>query len=293
MNQRSSFRWFLRTAGLILLVVILPLVLGYLLSLYLMPTPQVAVIRIEGDIWGFYADQISLALEEAGRDPAVRAVVLEITSPGGEVSASENLYFDVLNLREKVPVVASVKEIATSGAYYVASAADQIYVKGASVVGNIGAIAVLPDPDLVDETLVTTGPFKFSGGSQVDHIRRMEMLKDAFLEAIYAQRVDRLTVGREVLSRGETFLGLQAQQMGLIDEIGSQGEAVAAAAHLARIRHYQVVDRTPELPEEFTLLGLELSGRSRLPAIVTAFSRSAAPDDLPPGFYYRTVEPPR
>jgi len=177
MSTGGSWRSLLKAAGVILLVVVIPLSVGYAASLWLVPTPQVAVIRIEGDIWGFYTAYISQALEEVGNDPAVGAVVLDIVSPGGEVSASEGLYFDILRLREKKPVVASLGELAASGAYYVASAAG---------------------------------------------------------------------VGPEVLSRGEIYLGLQAQQMGLVDEIGSQTEAVAAAARQARLRHYRVVDRTPE-----------------------------------------------
>jgi protease-4 len=287
MNRRNAFRSFLKAGGIVLVVVILPLAVGILLSLYLIPIPQVAVIRISGDIWGDYSAYISQALEKAEKDRAVHAVVLEIVSPGGEVTASEDLYFAVLKLRAKKPVVASVDELAASGAYYIASAADQIYAKAASIVGNIGVISILSDADVVDETVVTTGPFKLSGGSPEEQVRRMDMLKQSFLAAVLAQRGDRLRVGPEVLSRGEVYLGLQAQQQGLVDEIGSQGEAVAAAARLARLRHYEVIDRTPELPEGFSLFGSKLQSGS------TAETVAAPPAQLPPGFYYRYVEPPQ
>jgi protease-4 len=282
MNRRKGLRLFLTVAGLLLV-----LVFGYLLSLYLIPSPQIAVIRIEGDIWGSYTAYIRQALEEAASDPAVRAVVLDIVSPGGEVTASEDLYFEVLRLRERKPVVASVNELAASGAYYVASAADQIYAKPGSVVGNIGVISILPEPDLVDEKLITTGPFKLSGGPQVEAIRQMEMLKETFLAAILAQRADRLQVGPEILSRGEIYLGLQAQQMGLVDQVGSQGDAIATAAHMASLRNYTVVDRTPALPEDEFLFEFNLEKGS------TAASVAAPPEHLPPGFYYRYVEPPQ
>jgi protease-4 len=287
MDRRSTVRSFLKIGGIVLVVVILPLVLGYLLSLYLVPTPQVAVIRIQGDLWGDYTAYISQALEQVEKDPSVRAVVLDIVSPGGEVTASEDLYFAVLKLRAKKPVIASVDELAASGAYYVASAADQIYAKAASVVGNIGVISVLPDSDLVDEKLITTGPFKLSGGPPQEQVRRMDMLKQSFLAAVLAQRGDRLRVAPEVLSRGEVYLGLQAQQQGLVDEIGSQGEAVAAAARLARLRNYQVIDRTPKLPDELSLFGSKLMSDS------TAETVAASPKQLPPGFYYRYLEPPQ
>jgi protease-4 len=278
-------RKILKMVGVILVVVVLPLVAGYFVSLYAIPTPQVAVIRIEGDIWSYYTAYVHDALEKVEADPAVCAVVLDITSPGGEVTASEDLYFDILKVRESKPVVASVREMAASGAYYIASAADLIYAKPASEVGNIGVISYLPDADLVDEVLLTTGPFKLSGGPQVTYLPKLEMLKDTFIAAILAQRADRLTVGPEVLSRGEIYLGLQAQKMGLVDELGSLADATAAAAQMARLRHYRVVDRSPELPQEELPLSLTLWRGS------TAATVADAPKNLPPGFYYRYIEP--
>lgn len=282
MKKRYLLTLLLGLAGFVLL-----LALGYLLSLYLVPAPQVAVIKVEGDIWGFYTGYLRQALEDAEADPAVRAVVLEIASPGGEVTASEDLYFQVLKLREKKPVVASISEIAASGAYYIAAAADQIYAKPGSTVGNIGVISILPETDLVDEELYTTGPFKLSGGSEMEAIRQMELLRQTFLAAILAQREDRLQVGPEVLSRGEVYLGLQAQQMGLVDRIGSRGDAIVTAASMAKLRNFGVVDRSPEIPEDLYFLGMNVERAS------TAASLAATPRHMPPGFYYRYVEPPQ
>jgi len=75
--------------------------------------------------------------------------------------------------------------------------------------------------------------------------------------------------------------------MGLVDEVGSQGDAVAAAARLAKLRKYEVVDLSPELPDDLALFGYKMEVRS------TAATISAIPEDLPPGFYYRYVEPPQ
>lgn len=285
--MRIVTRSFLKLVGWGLLLIVLPPAIGYQAALRLVPTPQIAVIAIEGDIWGAYTAYISQALEQVGNDPAVRAVVLDIVSPGGEVSASEELYFDVLKLREKKPVIASVDEMAASGAYYVASAADQIFAKPGSMVGNIGVISVLPSDDQVYEELITSGPFKLSGGSQMAYIRRMELLKQTFLAAILAQRADRLQVEPEVLSRGEIYLGVQAQQMGLVDSLGAQGEAIAAAAGMARVRHYKVVDRTPSLPEDLFWFAFKVKRGSPR----TAATVAASPEHLPPGLYYRYVEP--
>jgi protease-4 len=282
MTRRRVLRFFLIAASLLLLFGV-----GTLLSLYLIPTPQVAVIRIESEIWGPYTTYIGQAMHDVGRDRAVRAVVLQIASPGGEVTASENLYFEVLKLRESKPVVASIDELAASGAYYVAAAADWIYAKPGSAVGNIGVISILPEPDLVDEELVTSGPFKLSGGPQVEAMRQMEMLKNTFLAAILSQRADRLLVEPEILSRGEIYLGLQAEQMGLVDRVGSLSDALGEAARRAHLRNYEVVDRTPQPPEE------EFSFAFGQKAGWTAASVAAPPEQFPPGFYYRYVEPPQ
>jgi protease IV len=280
MNRQRVLRIFLTMVGLLLLLVI-----GWLVARYVIPTPQIALIRIEGDIWGEYTAYVRQAMDEAAQDPAIRAVVLEISSPGGEVTASEDLYFEILRLRDSKPVIAAVHEIAASGAYYIASATDQIYAKPGSVVGNIGVISILPEPDTLDELYFTTGPFKLSGGSQVEAIRQMEVLKETFLAAILAQREDRLLVGPETLSRGEVYLGLQAERIGLIDQVGSKGDAVEAAASLAMLRNYEVVDRTPELPEDDILF------EYRMRQGISAATVAAPPTHFPPGFYYRYVEP--
>ena len=178
--------------------------------------------------------------------------------------------------------------MAASGAYYMASAADSVFAKPASAVGNIGVISFLPEPDFVDEELLTTGPFKLSGGPQSAYVRQMEMIKDTFLAAMIAQRADQLQVGPEVLSRGEIYLGLQAQQMGLVDELGSLTEAVSSAADMAGVRHFKIVDRTPVSPLD------ELFEEELLPAGgSTAATLAVSPSDMPPGFYFRYVQPPQ
>lgn len=280
MNRRLALRGLLLAVGLLAL-----LVAGVLLSFLLIPAPRVAVVRVEGDIWGPYATVVRDALEQVAQDRAVRAVVLDINSPGGEVTASEDLYFQVLALRRDRPVVASIGEMAASGAYYLAAAADTIYAKPGSTVGNIGVISILPDPDVVDEQIITSGPFKLSGGSQMAAIRQIEMLKQTFLAAILAQRGDRLKVAPDVLSEGNVYVGLRAQQMGLVDQVGSRSDAVRAAARLAGLRRYEVVDLTPELPEAMDIFGLRLEG------VKTAAVLAAPPKNLSPGFYYRYVDP--
>src|SRR5688572_4562413 len=114
---------------------------------------KIAIIEVEGMLLnartgGFLQAQendVSLfaqQLKKAEADPAVRAIVLRINSPGGTVSASDLMYDEInrFKQRSKKPVIASAQDIAASGAYYVACAADKIVVQPTSVIGSIGVI---------------------------------------------------------------------------------------------------------------------------------------------------------
>ena len=225
--------------------VVLPLALGTALAFLLVRPPLVGVIRFRGLIWSGSVDDVGPLLDRVQQDKRIRAVVLDIDSPGGEVTATEELYYRLLTLREHKPLVVTVGNLAASGGYYMAAAGDYVYAKPASLVGNVGVISFLPATDqqrFADEDYISTGPFKFSGGSRGDFVRQGELMKLAFLEAVYAQRGDRLMVDREALAGGEVYMGLQAVRLGLIDELGSGSEAVAKASQMARLAHYQVID---------------------------------------------------
>ena len=279
----------IRKLALILFWAVLPLVLGTILSALLVPAPQIGVIRFEDVIWGGSVPYLGAMLDRVQRDPRIRGVVLEIDSPGGEVTATEELYYRLLQLRQHKPLVVTVDYLAASGGYYVAAAGDYILVKPASLVGNIGVISFLPSADeqrFTDESYVSTGPFKFSGGSRGDFMRQIELSKLGFLEAVYAQRGGKLQVDRETLSSGEVFMGLQAQRMGLVDALGANSEAVERAANLARVAHYQVVnvnrlvygDESTQEPD------VSASGMDEL-------ARDGA--DWRQGLYYLYIEPQR
>lgn len=275
----------LKQLGRLIFWVVLPLLAGLLVAFIVVPVPQVGVVRFEDYIWYYSTEYLTDLLDHARTDPNIRAVVLQLDSPGGAVIYTEELYFHLLKLRETKPLVVSIESMAASGGYYMAAAGDYVFAKPASIVGNIGVISTLPSTDeqrFTDESYVATGPYKFSGGSRGDYLRQTELLKLGFLEAVFAQRGDRITVGRDVISTGEIFLGLQAQQYGLIDELGATTEAVQKAAQLARLAHYKVVDVAeivfPASEESEEVIPLDAS---KVPAL----------DHLPRGLYYLYIEP--
>ena len=266
---------------------VIALAAGYFISTQLVPVPRVGIVRLEGDIYDEMADYVAEQLNYAKNDPAIRAVVLKINSPGGGVTASENLYYSILSFRERKPLIVSIDTLAASGGYYAASAGDLLYAKPSSSVGNIGVVSLLPSPSFVDEELITTGPFKLFGSPRASYVRELEILKQGFLEAVLVQRQDRLTVAKEDLARGELYVGILAVDMGLIDKLGTLDDAIEEAAQMAHIANYQVVDMS-------SIPGLE---PPEPPLFTFQNADSPTPDGKQdsdfrtpsPGLYYRSL----
>lgn len=234
--------------------VVIGLILGYYVSGILVPQPVVGVVRITGAIQdesGFWrvvtADEVIAMLRYAGDSREVRAVVLDINSPGGLASASEEIYVDILRLKKRKPVVASIGSIGASGAYYLAIAADHIYASPTSIVGSIGVVTTLPSPASLDERTLTSGPFKETGGTSREWVYQSQLVAEAFQQAVVNQRGEKLKMTEDELRSARIYVGTLALEKGLIDEIGSISDAMDKAAEVARIRDYGVVDINKEL----------------------------------------------
>ena len=282
--QRSPLRLILT----LLLAIIVPLAVGLWVAPRVVPKPQVGIARLNFDITDVSAYELTEQLAYARRDPAVQAVVLVINSPGGYAASSEELYFDVLNTRQEMPVVAAIDLIAASGAYYMAAAADEIYAKPTSLVGSIGVIASPPSEPLLDDSIVTTGPYKAFGGTRDGFIRGAEASKFSFLEAVKTGRGDRLQVGLDFLSRAEVFGGIQALEYGLIDGLIANDEAVRRAAELAGLNDYDVVELYPLAFADAT--GSAVANYR--PPVIDAAKLLSPPVDLAPGLHFRYVDFP-
>jgi len=232
---------------------VLGLVLGALISIPLISKPSIAIITISGAILEqAYADDILDALRDARDDDSIRAVVLQIDSPGGEASVVEQIYQDVLRLRGQKPIVASIGARGASGGYYIAVAANFIYAQPTSQLGSIGVWSSLPEPEELDEDILTSGLFKATGGSRRKAVAKLEMVRQEFVEAVMSQRGNRLKLSDEELSLAELYSGVAGLRYGLIDDIGTVTAAIQKAASLAGIRNYEVVKLY--IPEPFIVL---------------------------------------
>lgn len=274
LSVRSLAGYVLGAIGLLLV--------GWLLAQSLAPQPAVGVIRLNGDIWSGSARLVVAQIEAARRDPRIKAVVLQLDSPGGEVVATQALYLELQNLRRQMPVVGSLDGLAASGAFYMALATDPIYAKPSSTVGNVGVWGFVP-PDLgVNDVILASGPFKLTGNNQAEFTREIEGVKQEFVATVFSQRGERLKISAADLAQGLAYPGRESLRLGLIDHLGSQTDAIAAAAAQAGIFNYEVVDLEARVIDE---LFAESGEEPSLEPWVGAADPVTGRRVLPPGIY--------
>lgn len=251
LKQRKDLAlWFYLGLGAALLLVI-----GAGLSNQLLPKPKIGIIYVDQTITAELMPYFSLPINYAMQHDDIVAVVLVVDSPGGSASVSEELFFRLVQLRNQKPIVASVNRLAASGSYYMAISANYIYAKPAALVGSIGVVSGLPGVARPTEFDANTGPFKASGSSEVDWIRGMEGLKNAFVSHVYEQRIYMLEhmhadsradvlPEKDLISTGQIWFAPEAYDIGLIDALGSDLDAIQKAADLAHVANYEIVDLT-------------------------------------------------
>ncbi|MCC6145963.1 MAG: S49 family peptidase [Anaerolineaceae bacterium] len=239
MNETAPAHTWSRSA--ILLFLFLPFAAGILLSL-LIPRPIIGVISLDDAIYTSTASDIIAQLIYARENPRVRAVVLAVNSPGGTVSDTEAVYGEITRLRKTKPVITFIQGMAASGAYYMAAGSDYIIAQPTSEVGHIGVILTLPSNPLILEDIYTTGPYKLTGYPRDTAMREIETAKQGFLQAVQLGRGERLKIGEDILLRAQVWTGIEAVQMGIIDELGSTSHAYEKAAEMVKISHYEVVN---------------------------------------------------
>jgi protease-4 len=221
------------------------LVVGYYVSLALIPTPKIGIIRVDTQVTGFLAEVMAQEITYARNANDIKGVVMMVNSPGGSASAGHEIYYQFRKLRDDKPVVASMDVLAASAAYQIAVAANEIYAKPATFVGNVGVVVGLPRPETLSEQFITTGPFKATAFSVTGITQKLDLLYADFRDSVVAERSaapNPLQLSPEEVATGEIWVGLEAKQFGLIDEIGSSLDAIERAAALANVKNYEVVD---------------------------------------------------
>jgi protease-4 len=189
------------------------------------------------------SDTVSAALRAAADDPRAKAVLLRVNSPGGSYSASDTIWREVVRLRGRgKPVVVSMGDVAASGGYFIAMAADVIVAQPGTLTGSIGVILGKPVfSRLLDRAGVTIDSVGNGGNSLMLAPTHPFSEQDwdrinAWLDAIYRDFTGKVAAGRNMsaervheLARGRVWTGADAAANGLVDELGGMHKAAAIA----------------------------------------------------------------
>ncbi len=244
---------------------------------------RIAIVYASGEIAGGDGDEnsigserISVALRKVRLDDNIKAVVLRINSPGGSSLASDVIWREVMLTKKVKPIIVSMGDVAASGGYYIACAADSIIAEPNTITGSIGIFAIIPNlQKLFNDKLgitfdgVKTGKFADLG----DMSRPLSPEEKAILQNSVNRGYDSFTKavadGRHKtqeyvnsIGQGRVWTGTQALKIGLVDRLGNINDAIHSAAKKANIKNYKLV-AYPEQKSIFNKFGSGLSAQMK------------------------------
>ena len=238
-------------------------------------------------------------LEKAAEDKKVKAVILRLDTPGGEATASDILYNEILKFKQKnkVPVVGLMMGVAASGGYYIASACDYVVAHPSTVTGSIGVISIFPNLEElflkigIKMNVIKSGEMKDSGSAFRDMTEDEKKIFQAvidefyqrFLEVVHQRRKGSLSLEEiKKLADGRIYTARQALELKLIDEVGYFDSALQKSLSLASLKEANVIAYTYYPARKTNIYATNLENPSFL-------ERTKIEDLLPylkSGFYY-------
>ncbi len=209
--------------------------------------PKIGVIPIEGAIEE--SRELLSQIVRFREDSSIKAIILRVDSPGGLVGPSQEIHREILKTNKEKHVVVSMGDVAASGGYYIASAADRIVANPGTIVGSIGVIMeFLQLQELLDKAgvgleVLKSGEFKDVGSPHREMTpRERELLMDLIVD-IQEQFIRAVAQGRGLpvervreIADGRVFSGSRAKELGLVDHLGNFRDAVDLANRLGGIR---------------------------------------------------------
>lgn len=230
---------------------------------------RIALIYAEGNVMdgsargfdeGVYSDDIVKALRQAANDASVKAIVLRVNSPGGQVTASESMTHAVMQAREKKPVIISMGDLAASAGYEMSCMADVIVAQPTTITGSIGVFGTIPNMGkLMRQKLglnadtVCTNRNAASFGMLRPWSPTAVAMMERNVEDFYKVFVGRVAEGRHMsydavhqIARGRVWTGADALTLGLVDTLGGIDLALRIAAEKADVTGYSI----KEYPQE-------------------------------------------
>ncbi|MEC7772611.1 MAG: signal peptide peptidase SppA [Bacteroidota bacterium] len=221
---------------------------------------KIAVIYAQGEILGGeggknYIGQglIVDALHKALDNERVKAIVLRVNSPGGSALVSDIIWREMQLAKEEKPLVVSFGNVAASGGYYIGVGGDRIFAEPTTITGSIGVFGTIPNVNQLAADIGINAEQVGTNQNSVDY-SFFEPMTDSFrsvmqesIEETYETFLDRVAQGRNMsvervneVAQGRVWSGVDAQALGLVDELGTLDDAIAAAAEMAGVEDYGI-----------------------------------------------------
>lgn len=227
---------------------------------------QVALVFAEGDIVSgegnlgqVGGDSLARQLRDLRQDKAVKAVVLRVNSPGGSATASEQIAREVLLTTKVKPVVVSMGSYAASGGYQISAYADRIFASPTTITGSIGVFGLLPNvQEIANRNGITWDVVKTGRLADGDTIARPKTPEELAIiqrvvDRIYQQFVAMVAESRSLpparvaeIAQGRVWSGVEAERLGLVDELGGLEDAIQAAVKQAKLGEDWRVEEYPK-----------------------------------------------
>ncbi|WP_291078997.1 signal peptide peptidase SppA [Empedobacter sp. UBA6305] len=220
------------------------------------------------------------AIRKISQNDKIKALVLRVNSPGGSANASEEILYELMQLKTKMPIVVSFGDVAASGGYYIAQASDKIYAQPNTITGSIGVFGMIPNAQKLfnnfgldfDEVKTNANADQLKSlTTPLSPTAKNTMQKSIVL--IYGKFVNHVATNRKLtyeqvdkIGEGRVWSGTRAKQIGLVDDFGSLDTAIKEAAKLAKIEKYST-ENYPKRKDSFEEFMDNLQGKNTEAAI--------------------------
>ena len=230
---------------------------------------KIAVLYASGTIYNgnkysdIHSERYIQYIKNLAQDDNIKAVVLRVNSPGGSANASDEILYELQQLKQKKPLIISFGDYAASGGYYISMAGDRIFAQNNTITGSIGVFGVIPDAknlanrngiysDVVSTNANSNMISPFSGLSSGTLAIAQRSVVNTYNRFVHFVSKNRNKTAEEVdaVGSGRVWSGKRAKEIGLVDEIGSLNDAVKYAANKANIAEYEAVSY-PEKVDKF------------------------------------------
>lgn len=227
---------------------------------------QIAVLYASGsitdgdDIQGISSEKYIQYIQDLKDDDDIKAVVLRINSPGGSANASDQILYELQQLKQKKPLIVSFGDYAASGGYYIAMAGDRIFSEPNTITGSIGVFSMIPDfkklankngvrSDVVATNANSSMISPINGITEGTKTMLQKQVNQIYKRFVYFVTKNRNKTFEQIdqVGSGRVWSGTRAKEIGLVDALGGLNEAISYAAEKAQLKNYTITSYPGEI----------------------------------------------